>query len=254
MASHVLSLIDGDTVLDFGSGAGLYGFLLKFAWGRTEANKPFKQVDALDSSPQTVAGLKKMGIYDNVFKSESLKLPFPDNSYDTVICLECLEHLYLEDVPVLMAELLRVCKNKLILSTPPGHLICNAPWCASELTRIGSMEFMDADTFFDKLGELHKSYIDPVVFLQNGFKSFLKEDKGNISVDVIADTHIYVLKKPNFKNKPLNPTVGVNRRTFEIIEGKNYLEDYRTAVKDQLSLDALIHDLRKKNESQAKVQ
>ena len=246
MANHVLSLVTGDSVLDFGSGAGLYGFLLRFAYQRTSANKPFSRIDAVDSSPQTVEGVKKMGIYDNVYQSTSLKLPFADNSYDTVICLECLEHLYFEDVPVLISELVRVCKKNLILSTPPESLVCNSKWCKEELARAEAMTFMDSATFFDKLGETHKSCISPTRFLENGFKSFLKSEENNIFVEVIADTHIYVLDKAKLRSNWIEPTVGVLKREFAVIEGKDYLDDYKSIIRDQLSLDDKIAKLKER--------
>ena len=253
MANHILSLVAGDSVLDFGSGAGLYGFLLRFAYQRTSANKPFSRIDAVDSSPQTVEGLEKMGFYDNVYQSNSLKLPFADNSYDTVICLECLEHLYFEDVPVLISELVRVCKKNLILSTPPESLVCNARWCNEELARAEKMTFMDSATFFDKLGEAHKSCIYPITLLENGFKSFLKTENNEIFAEIIADTHIYVLDKEKLRSNWIEPTVGVRKREFDVIEGKNYLEDYKSVIKDQLSLDDMIANKRKENEGQTKV-
>ncbi len=254
MANHVLSLVDGDSVLDFGSGAGLYGFLLRFSHYRTQANKPFARIDAMDSSPQTVSGLKKMGFYDNVYQSDSLRLPFPDDSYDTVICLECIEHLYVEDVPLLISELVRVCKKNLILSTPPESLICNEKWCREELVRAESMSFMDFATFFDKLGETHKNCMGATRLIENGFKSFIKTEDNKIFVEIIADTHIYVLDKANLKNHWIEPSVGVNKREFEIIEGKNYLEDYKTVINDQLSLGDMINQLRKnKNENKTEI-
>ncbi len=47
-----------------------------------------------------------------------LKLPFADNSFDTVSCMEVLEHLEVLDFAKGLSELRRVCKTKLIMTIP----------------------------------------------------------------------------------------------------------------------------------------
>ncbi len=47
-----------------------------------------------------------------------LQLPFPDGHFDTVSCMEVLEHLEIADFPKGLSELRRVCKSKLIMTIP----------------------------------------------------------------------------------------------------------------------------------------
>lgn len=54
------------------------------------------------------------------------KIPFEDNSFETVVCIDVLEHVSSLERADLIAEMLRVAKNKLIISAPYGskkHMI-----------------------------------------------------------------------------------------------------------------------------------
>lgn len=44
-----------------------------------------------------------------------LNLPFADNSFETIISTDCLEHLAPEDVVIALREIHRVCKRIFIL-------------------------------------------------------------------------------------------------------------------------------------------
>lgn len=47
-----------------------------------------------------------------------LSLPFEDNSFDTVSCMEVLEHLEIIDFAKGLSELRRVCRSRLIMTIP----------------------------------------------------------------------------------------------------------------------------------------
>lgn len=47
-----------------------------------------------------------------------LDLPYPDNSFDFVVCVDVIEHLLLADRPKAIAELARVAKGQAIISCP----------------------------------------------------------------------------------------------------------------------------------------
>lgn len=97
----------GETVLDLGSGDGLFLALLR--------EKGIKG-KGLDLSEEGVAKANTKGLDTAVFDFASNRLPFPDNSFDTVVMLDILEHLY--DPQSLLREAARVSKKNIIVGVP----------------------------------------------------------------------------------------------------------------------------------------
>ncbi|MDO8579544.1 MAG: methionine biosynthesis protein MetW [bacterium] len=102
-----LAMIDSGTVLDLGSGDGL---LLDLLRKRGITGK------GLDLSEKGVSKANFKGLDTKVFDFGSNKLPFPDNSFDTVVMLDILEHLY--DPQFLLREAARVSKKNIIVGVP----------------------------------------------------------------------------------------------------------------------------------------
>jgi 2-polyprenyl-3-methyl-5-hydroxy-6-metoxy-1,4-benzoquinol methylase len=112
----------GDKIcLDIGCGCGYGAAYL--------ARKGARKVTGGDKSPEAVALAQKT--FRNVSPKllefrllEATELPFTDNSVDTVVCFEVIEHL--ENYEQLLCEVRRVLKNggKLILSTPNRKAGC----------------------------------------------------------------------------------------------------------------------------------
>ncbi len=102
-----LSMIDSGTVLDLGSGDGLLLALLrqKGVIGR-----------GLDLAEEGVRKANAKGLDTQVFDFGNERLPFPDNSFDTVVMLDILEHLY--DPEFVLGEATRVSKKNLIVGVP----------------------------------------------------------------------------------------------------------------------------------------
>jgi ubiquinone/menaquinone biosynthesis C-methylase UbiE len=94
----VIRQVKGDSVLDVGSGAG---FLAKAL--RCDG----KKVVEVDIHPK-----------GDAMKASVLDLPFPENAFDTVTCLEVLEHLSPTDTTKAVSELRRVAKDRLIVTVP----------------------------------------------------------------------------------------------------------------------------------------
>lgn len=103
----ILENLNGESVLDIASGTG---YLAK----KIAENKKY-QVTGVDFI-----------ISDDLLQSENTNpkflvgnvenIPFPDNSFDTVISTHTLEHVF--DIQKALDELRRVCKGKLIVVVP----------------------------------------------------------------------------------------------------------------------------------------
>lgn len=96
-------------LLDVGCGEG---FLAEHIMKK----RPEIKITGLDISQQALKKAKKRVSSVTFKKASILKLPFSDNSFDIVLCLEVLEHL--KDPLEAIKELSRVTKECCILSVP----------------------------------------------------------------------------------------------------------------------------------------
>lgn len=93
---------DNSTVIDLGDSNGI--FLRSFR----------KEGISVNISEKTAKSLKKKDL--DVIRADIQFLPFRDNSIDTILLFETLEHV--ENPVLLLNEIGRVCKKNLILSIP----------------------------------------------------------------------------------------------------------------------------------------
>jgi SAM-dependent methyltransferase len=123
-----LGLRSGDKVLDLGCGFGRHAF---------EAARRGASVVALDAGRDEVEGvaatfaamvdageLSAGTLHANVVQGDALALPFPDGTFDRVICSEVLEHI--PDDVAAMRELTRVLR-------PGGTMAITVPRFGPEL-------------------------------------------------------------------------------------------------------------------------
>jgi 2-polyprenyl-3-methyl-5-hydroxy-6-metoxy-1,4-benzoquinol methylase len=103
-------------VLDAGCGEG-FGM-------RTAIAPRFPQVVGLDLSRESLRAAHTIAPEASFTCGSLLELPFPDHSYDLVVCLEVLEHL--DDPGAGLAELCRVSGEWLLLSVPHEPLFRGA--------------------------------------------------------------------------------------------------------------------------------
>jgi len=102
-----LKLINCDSVLDLGCGDGF--FLQKLKENGNEAQ-------GLDVSEEAVNKCRIRGLQADTFDFADDKLPFDDNTFDYVVMLDVLEHLYLPEN--LLKEAARVSREGVVLSVP----------------------------------------------------------------------------------------------------------------------------------------
>jgi len=90
----------GERLLDMGCGDGAFGTLVK--------NK-YREVYGVDISPEAVQSAKKRGSKAFQVNLNSEPLPFEPNYFDTITCLDVIEHVF--DPRVLIKEIYRVLKS-----------------------------------------------------------------------------------------------------------------------------------------------
>ncbi len=112
----------GNRLLEVGCGAG---YSTQYLRAVLEPSQELRVTDA-GSTLLQAARRRNPGI--DFFQSSVYELPLPDKSIDTVVMLEVLEHLAEPDAA--LAELARVARDRVVISTPREPL-----WCAMNLAR-----------------------------------------------------------------------------------------------------------------------
>jgi len=167
----------GSSVADIGCGSGVLGYLLRSAWHFTESwerdgvSAPDRLV-GVDWSPATIEALGRCNPLDELHLADSTGVPLPDNDVDTAISIENLEHLLPDDVAPALAELARIARKRIVLSTPspwsvvnPGFLEVELAEAEADLAPMGYTEYVDL------VGRLHKSSVTPEQMRAAGFES-----------------------------------------------------------------------------------
>jgi SAM-dependent methyltransferase len=97
----------GRKVLDFGCGVGAYSYHLQRAGF---------EVGAVERNPKYVEIARSIGVRAELLTGETL--PFEDDSFDTVIMVEVLEHLPDSSIPAVLSEVRRVARRNVLLTVP----------------------------------------------------------------------------------------------------------------------------------------
>lgn len=127
--SKILSFVRGKTVLDCGCGRGRWGYLL---------NKRRFVVVGFDITRKYLLEAKKLRRYLMLIKADASKpLPFNDNSFDTVLAVEVIEHLTKEKGYLFIEEIKRVAKKLVVLTTPEGFFKLNGDGNEAETHKSG---------------------------------------------------------------------------------------------------------------------
>jgi SAM-dependent methyltransferase len=148
------------TVLDVGCGQGYPMQLLRIV----------RDVEAtgVDLFDEYLKEAKKLNIYTKLVKADVTKLPFKDKSFDSVICLQVIEHLPTKKGLKLLQDLERIAKYQVIVTTPLGF--CEHPhmdnnelqehhsgWDDNDFIKQGySIKHQSLNVFFGNNGVVHK--------------------------------------------------------------------------------------------------
>jgi ubiquinone/menaquinone biosynthesis C-methylase UbiE/predicted nuclease with TOPRIM domain len=156
MARRVLKVAGPGTILDVGCGFGaLVHALLR------------EGIDArgIDIAPVAIDHANTIAP-DRFQVGSILGLPFPDHSFDTLVCTDCLEHLDEADVPLALRELARVARKNVfvIVSTVPDR---DARW---HLT-IRDRDWWELAAFTAGEGTPHLLRRHPRALLDVGYES-----------------------------------------------------------------------------------
>lgn len=147
----VLPLIRGESVLDAGCGVGRWCHLIESNyWEAGLEHAP--AVDGFDAFARNVERCERSGCYRRVWQQT---LPGTlDDSWDTVLAIELIEHIDERHVQSVLDELERVARLRVIVSTP------NFP--AFREGVVGSEGLNDYDA--------HLSYVARDVFRRRGYR------------------------------------------------------------------------------------
>jgi SAM-dependent methyltransferase len=105
----LLRLIDFSRAVEVGCGEG-YGLV------RLREKYPSASWQGLDLSPRAVEQARARNKDIPILTGDVRSLPYPDNSFDLVLCLEVLEHL--RDFKLALEEIVRVASKYIIISVP----------------------------------------------------------------------------------------------------------------------------------------
>ena len=98
------------TVLDAGCGEG-------FVSGYMHQRNSALRITGIDYSPEAVKFARsRFGDVAEFQVGSLLNLPFPDETFDTVVCSEVLEHI--DDYETAMSEIKRVACNYVVITVP----------------------------------------------------------------------------------------------------------------------------------------
>jgi len=174
----ILSEIRGRRILDIGCGAGIYGYLIRNKWqdcypGRIQF-EDFQNRCILNDEPELLVGcdvttenirrVNKHQIYDYSCLANAANLPFKEGLFDTIICVEVLEHLEKKDAIKAIEQFKRIATQRLIITVPKNALSSTTnsderPFLKIASTNIDIIEYVEAERHKSSFTQRELSYL-----------------------------------------------------------------------------------------------
>ena len=114
---------------DIGCGNGVFV-------NRLRSIRPDLKICAVDRSLKALEF-----VVTNKIQAEIVSLPFKDNEFDCITCLEVLEHLNIDEFNIALSEISRVAKQFIIVSVPFAEKLDESPTQCPKCKTIFNYEF-----------------------------------------------------------------------------------------------------------------
>jgi SAM-dependent methyltransferase len=222
LGQPALSFVIGSSVADIGCGSGLYGYLLRCAWHFTaswqqEGVTSCERLVGVDFSPVAIGRLERFRVYDDLRLAEASVLPLEDKSVDTALSMENLEHLFPNEVGPALAELARIARRRVVITTPSPSVVINRLWLSGEI------EEAEADPvplpyaeFLVLAGCVHKSSLSPWQMRLVGFEVFGPPERPT----QVADSLIYWGEPDRLRLHMLGAVAGMELESYPADDGR----------------------------------
>ena len=103
---------EGKSYLDIGGGYGKWPYLMRIS------HKPPAWMVGGDIDSKALRFVKEHKTYDHSLFFDGRYVPFRDDVFDFVLCLEVVEHLEMSESDMILNGAERVAREKVIVSTP----------------------------------------------------------------------------------------------------------------------------------------
>jgi SAM-dependent methyltransferase len=229
LADAVYPYLRGESLADVGCGSGVFGYIFRAAG-------PVKHLVGIDFSAPAVELLRSRNVYDEVYLADAAGLPIADQSVDTALSMENVEHIYPRHVPGALAELVRIAKQQVIITTPAPWDAIHHPFLKEEIAEAtADPDVMGYDEFAMLAGYLHVGWVDPEQMRAAGFQ-FATNRMGAPRPDV--GTMIYWGSPEQIDLTHLGSTPGIDRDGIPADDGRDdWREAYLDLVKATNALD-----------------